>query len=156
MTKLWKKGRGKLGVFAPLFGDWIAQADSDLGAVRCRRTLQPILAGRYVQLSAHWEYGAIEKRQEYDELALIGVGDDGVVTFWSFTSDGKRSVGRLADVSDIHPEAVGFEAQMDAGLARTAYWPAEDGGFYWVVESRSKKGWNRFVQHHYHVDGTSG
>ena len=117
--------------------------------MHCRRTLQLILDGRYVQLIAHWEYGAIEKRRDYDELALIGVGEDGVVSFWSFTSDGKRSTGRLADVSDIHPEAVGFEAQMDAGLARAAYWPAEDGGYYWAVESRSKKGWNRFVEHHY-------
>ena len=70
MTKLWKKGRGKLGVFAPLFGEWVAQADSD--RERCTAgTLQPILAGRYVPLTAHWEYGAIDKRQEYDELALI-------------------------------------------------------------------------------------
>jgi hypothetical protein len=152
MAKLWKKGRGKLGVFAPLLGTWIAEAESEMGHVRCRRTIQYVLGGSYVQLTAHWEYGAGEKQRVYEELALIGAGDGGVVSFWSFTSDGKRSVGRLADVSDIHPEAIGFEVQMPAGLARMAYWPAEDGGFYWAVESRSKKGWNRFVEHHYRAE----
>jgi hypothetical protein len=151
MAKLWTKGRGKLGVFAPLFGAWIAEAESAMGHVSCRRTLQPVLGGSYVQLTAHWHYGASQDQRIYEELALIGVGDGGVVSFWSFTSDGKRSVGRLADVSDIHPEAIGFESQMPAGLARQVYWPAEDGGFYWAVEARSKKGWNRFVEHLYQV-----
>jgi hypothetical protein len=149
MAKLWKKGRGRLGAFAPLFGTWVTEAESVMEPVRCVRTLLPILDGSYVQLTAQWEYGTGEAGRKYEELALIGAGDDGVVSFWSFTSDGKRSVGRLADVSDIHLEAVGFEAQMPAGLARQAYWPAEDGGFFWVVESRTKKGWNRFVEHHY-------
>jgi hypothetical protein len=52
-------------------------------------------------------------------------------------------------VTDLHPEAIGFEAHMPAGLARMAYWPEEGGGFHWVVESRTKKGWNRFVDHSY-------
>jgi hypothetical protein len=77
------------------------------------------------------------------------MGDNGVVSFWSFTSDGKRSMGRLADVTDIHPEAIGFEADMPGGLGRMAYWPAPDSGFYRVVESKTKKGWNRFVEHLY-------
>jgi hypothetical protein len=34
-------------------------------------------------------------------------------------------MGAFADVSDIHPEAIGFEAQMPAGLTRMAYWPDE-------------------------------
>jgi len=55
----------------------------------------------------------------------------------------------VADVTDLHPEAVGFEAQMPAGLARMAYWPEEDGGFVWVVESKNAKGWRRFVEHRY-------
>jgi hypothetical protein len=77
MAKLWTKGRGKLGPFAPLHGDWVA------------------------------------------------------------------------------PEAVGFEAEMPAGRARMAYWPATDGGFHWVVESRTKKGWNRFAEHRYRAAGVS-
>ena len=52
-------------------------------------------------------------------------------------------------MTDLHPEAVGFEAQMPAGLARFAYWPEEGGGFVFVVESRNAKGWSRFVEHHY-------
>ena len=89
----------------------------------------------------------------YEERALIGVGKDGAVTFWSFTSDGKNSRGVVADVTDLHPSAIGFEAQMDAGLARMAYWPdddAEGDGFRWVVESMNKKkGWRRFTEHRY-------
>ena len=71
------------------------------------------------------------------------------MSFWSFTSDGKRSEGVIADVSDVHPEAIGFEAQMPAGLARTVYWPDQEGGFHWAVESRNKQGWHRFTEHHY-------
>ena len=38
---------------------------------------------------------------------------------------------------------------MAAGIARMADWPDEEDGFYWAVESRNKKGWKRFTQHHY-------
>ena len=38
---------------------------------------------------------------------------------------------------------------MPAGVARQVYWPNELGGFDWVVESRTKRGWNRFVLHRY-------
>ncbi len=85
----------------------------------------------------------------YEEIALIGVGDDGHPGFWSFTSDGKRSWGTKADVTDLHPEAIGFEADMPAGRARMAYWPDATNGFHWVVESKTKKGWHRFTEHHY-------
>jgi putative hydrolase of the HAD superfamily len=40
--------------------------------------------------------------------------------------------------------------KMPAGLARMAYWPAEDDGCFWVVESKTAKGWRRFVHHDYH------
>jgi hypothetical protein len=30
-----------------------------------------------------------------------------------------------------------------------AYWPNGEGGFFWVVESKTKKGWNRFTKHQY-------
>jgi hypothetical protein len=96
-------------------------------------------------LHACWEFG----EKVYKEFAFIGVDKDGKVAFWSFTNDGKRSQGVVADVTDLHSEAIGFEAQMDAGLARMAYWPDEEGGFYWVVESKTKKGWRRFATHHY-------
>lgn len=150
MAKLWKKGRGKLGPFLPLLGTWVAKAESPMGPVRCDRSFESILGGNFLQLTAIWQFGPNPKGGGYRELAVIGAGDDGTVGFWSFTSDGKRSQGKVADVTDLHPEAVGFEAQMPAGLARMAYWPDEDGGFHWVVESKTKKGWNRFVDHHYH------
>ena len=51
----------------------------------------------------------------------------------------------------MHPmlilEAIAFEAQMPAGLARMLYWPLDSGepGFCFAVESQTKKGWNRFL-----------
>jgi hypothetical protein len=80
---------------------------------------------------------------------MIGVTPAKEIGFWSFTSDGKQSKGKLADVTDVHPNAIGFEAQMPAGIARMVYWPDEEEGFHWTVESKTKKGWNRFVKHHY-------
>ena len=141
----WKKGRGKLGRFDPLIGKWHAEADSEMGEVICTRTFARILDGAYVQLTADWQYAS----KSYKEMALIGVGPDGNIWLWSFTSDKKQSTGHLADVTDIHPGAIGFEAEMPAGLARMAYWPGEEEGFNWVVESKTKKGWNRFTEHHY-------
>ena len=155
MTKLWKKGRGKLGAFKPLHGEWIAEAESQMGPVCCHRRLQPILCGSYLRLDVRWEFGPAGSSRNYEELAVIGVGGDGVVSFWSFTSDGKRSQGNLADVTDIHPEAIGFEAIMPSGRARMVYWPAAGGGFHWAVESKTKKGWNRFVDHRYRPAGTA-
>ena len=143
--KLWKKGRGKLGVLDPLMGAWQAEAESPMGPVRCTRTFTRVLGGSHVQLTALWEYADTA----YEELALIGPGPDGQLHFWSFTSDGKQSQGQLADVTDIHAEAVGFEAHMPAGLARMAYWPDAEAGFHWAVEAKTKTGWKRFTQHHY-------
>lgn len=141
----WKKGRGKLGPLEPLIGVWFAEEDSQRGRLTCRRTFTKILGAKYVELRAHWVLpGAI-----YDEFAVLGMNEEKTLCFWSFTSDGKRSEGQLADVTDLHPQAIGFEAQMPAGLARQAYWPDDQVGFRWVVESRTKKGWNRFVEHHY-------
>lgn len=155
MAKLWKKGRGKLGPFAPILGAWFAAADSPRGPVRCTRQLEPILGGHFLQLDARWEFGPTAQGKAYDERAIIGAGTDGMVHFWSFTSDGKRSEGVLADVTDVHPEAIGFEADMPAGRARMMYWPAVDGGFYWAVESRTRTGWSRFVEHRYHATATT-
>lgn len=147
MDEIWKKGTGELGFLQPLLGRWTAEGKSaELSSFRCARSFEPVLGGAYVRLDTHWEFGG---GQVYEEEALIGSGDDGKVGFWSFTSDGKRAQGTVADVTDLHPEAVGFEARMPAGLARFAYWPDEDGGFVFVVESRNAKGWSRFVEHHY-------
>ncbi|MBI9046550.1 MAG: hypothetical protein JEZ06_18815 [Anaerolineaceae bacterium] len=141
----WKKGRGKLGVFNNLLGVWRAEVDSEMGHVKCKREFKKILNGKYVQLIANWEM----PEMRYDEMAMIGVNREKEVSFWSFTSDGKQSDGKIADVTDIHPLAVGFAAEMPSGLGRMAYWPDEEEGFHWIVEAMTKKGWKRFVEHHY-------
>lgn len=141
----WKKGRGKLGFFEPLLGTWEAEEDTPAGPVHCTRTFTRVLGNKYVQLSALWK----TQQGDYEELAFFGVQEDGAVVFWSFTSDGKQSAGRAADVTDIHPQAIGFEAQMPAGLARMAYWPDEERGFNFAVEAKNKQGWKRFAHHHY-------
>ena len=142
----WKKGRGKLGLFAPLIGEWITNPGSkDPQKPECHRHFQYVLDKKYIQLDAKW----LLAKKDYLDRTLIRLNEKKKICFWSFTSDGKNSTGTLADLSDIHPEAIGFEAQMPAGLARQAFWPAEDEGFYWTVESKSKKGWNRFLLQHY-------
>jgi hypothetical protein len=141
----WKKGRGKLGLFQPLLGVWQAQAESERGPVTCRREFKQVLQGKYIQLTAVWDLPG----STYQEIAMIGVNPEKQIGFWSFTSDGKQARGQLAAVSDVHPQAIGFEAHMPAGLARNIYWPDSENGFYWAVESHTKKGWNRFVEHHY-------
>jgi hypothetical protein len=163
MTKSWKKGRGKLGFLQPLLGKWSASASSPMGPLRCNRVFESILGGSYIRLEARWSFGSAAKNapaappanpsksaKGYEEIAIFGTGEGAKATFWSFTSDGKRSQGVVADVSDVHPEAIGFEAQMPAGLARMVYWPDGEDGFFFVVESKNKKGWKRFVEHHYH------
>jgi hypothetical protein len=160
MAKIWKKGRGKLGFLQPLLGRWMAEAESPMGPVRCTRVLERVLGDSYVRLEVLWQFGESAKApphpthsplqgRGYQELAVIGVGPEGQIGFWSFTSDGKHSRGTVADATDLHAEAIGFEAQMPAGLARMAYWPDEAGGFVWVVESKTVKGWKRFTQHRY-------
>ena len=140
----WKKGAGKLGVLTPLLGTWQANAESPMGKVTCTRTFTKILGGKYIHLAARWEFG----KKIYEEFAVYGVKDN-KLSFWSFTSDGKRSEGVIADGKDVHSDAIAFEAQMPAGLARMIYWPNEDGSINWAVEAKNKKGWKRFTQHKY-------
>lgn len=143
-TKRWKKGRGKLGILEPLMGKWRAETDSPVGRISCTRSFEPFLRSSYVLLTAIWEIG----KGTYEEHAILGSSSEGV-SFWSFTSDGKRSTGVLADATDVHPEAIAFEAQMPAGIARMIYWPDDSDGFHWAVEAKNKKGWKRFTEHHY-------
>ncbi len=145
MKKIWKKGRGKLGIFEPLIGSWKAEADSPLGRIQCSRTFSRILGGNRVLLEARWELPV----KAYEEHAIYGLDDDGAIAFWSFTSGGKRSQGVLTDAKDIHLEAIAFEAVMPAGVARMVYWPGDNGVVNRVVESKTKKGWNRFTHHQY-------
>lgn len=143
--KIWKKGRGKLGVLDPLIGTWSAESETPLGPVKCTRTIEYFHREKWIVLDAEWDFGG----KFYKEHAIYGVDTNGEVSFWSFTSDGKRSQGTLSKALDIHSEAVCFEAQMPAGLARFVYWPETEDTMNWVVESKTKKGWNRFTQHLY-------
>ena len=146
----WKKGRGLVGPLQPLLGAWRTQqgeGGTPASNMACTRTFTSFGKG-WIRLEACWEVGP---GRDYLETAFFGAGEDGTLAFFSFTNDGKRSSGRLADGSDVHPEAIAFEAQMPAGLARFIYWPAEnDGpGFLFAVENRTKKGWNRFLRQHF-------
>jgi hypothetical protein len=141
---VWKKGRGKLGLLSSLMGSWVAAAESSMGPVKCTRVFEQIVGGAYIQLTANWMFA----NSIYEEQAIFGM-QGGTLSFWSFTSDGKDSKGTIADGTDVHPEAICFEAQMPAGMARMIYWPHPEGGFNWAVESKTKKGWNRFTLHHY-------
>lgn len=141
----WKPGRGHLGPFKPLLGRWRVETDSERGPLVCERHFEPVLSGKYIQLRADWHF----EKGEYQELCLFGVGPEKQLVFWSYTSDGKRSEGTRVDAPDLHVKALAFEAEMPAGRARQGYWPHPDGGLAWVVESATKKGWRRFVEHRY-------
>ncbi|MDH7974415.1 hypothetical protein QH494_19670 [Sphingomonas sp. AR_OL41] len=142
----WNRGRGLLGPLKPLIGDWATlrgAGDGPAAAMRCTRRFTPF-GKDWIELDARWQVGP---DREYREIALFGKGDDDALGCFSFTNDGKRSVGRLSVGSDVDPAAIAFEAQMPAGLARMIYWPRADDapGFRFAVESRTKKGWNRFL-----------
>jgi hypothetical protein len=151
-TKLvWDKGQGKLAILDPLIGIWQADAatpDGRPGKVHCERSFKKALNNSYMELTAMWHMDDTI----YEERAFFGCDAAGKIHFWSFTSDGKQSTGELTDATDIHPEAIGFIAQMPAGIARYVYWPDETEGFHWAVESQTKDGWDRFVDHHYLPD----
>lgn len=143
----WKKGRGLLGPLQPLLGDWRTQQSEGATAVAnmsCTRRFMPFGKG-WIRLDAIWQVGP---GRDYVEHAFFGPGEDGALAFFSFTNDGKKASGRATDGSDVHPDAIAFEAQMPAGLARFLYWPPDDGGpgFLFAVESKTKKGWNRFLR----------
>lgn len=143
----WTKGRGLLAPLKPLLGDWVTEAKGPSGKpMQCTRSFRP-LGKCWIELDARWDES---EDQPYREIALFGTSQEGGLGFFSFTSDGKRSEGRQADCSDVHPGALAFEAQMPAGLARAIYRPDETGkGFHFAVENKSKEGWNRFLSHHY-------
>jgi hypothetical protein len=147
MTRaIWTKGRGKLGFLTPLLGQWRHEGGEGEERFDCVRHFEKVLGGKYVQLSADWSLGS---GKGYQEKCLFGVDADGTVRFWSFTSDGKQSQGWLSAASDIAPDAICFEADMDMGRARQVYWPGPDGTMLWAVENRNKVGWKRFVDHVY-------
>jgi hypothetical protein len=141
----WQRGRGKLGVLAPLLGAWVAEGESEAGPYRCERRFARALHGSYVELRAEWRVPG----GTYDEVALHGHDRDGELRFWSFTSDGRQSSGWRVDAEDLPHAGVAFAADLPAGRARFAYWREDGGPLVYVVESRTPRGWNRFVEHRY-------
>ena len=116
----WGRGRGLLGPLDPLIGAWEAATDSERGPVRVERVFTRVHGGRWVRLEARWAFA----EGVYEETAMFGRRSDGTLGFWSFTSDGKHSEGWLAEAPDLPAQAIAFEAEMPAGRARQAYWPA--------------------------------
>lgn len=143
----WKKGRGKLGLFQPLLGRWQTETEYEDGSpMIVTREFAFTLNKKYLKLDTVWQVPG----KPYIEMALFGVNNEtGEINFWSFINNGKQHNGYLADMADIHSQAIGFEAQMPHGLGRQAYWPHEEEGFLYTVASHSKKGWNHFLEHHY-------
>jgi len=124
-------------------------AKSPTGLVACVGDYQKP-GDLYVRLDAEWRFkGRQTEMKSYREVCSFGPGPDGVLTFWSDTSDGKKSSGRLAEAKDNPPGSVCFEADMNVDLARQVFWSDGGDGMHWMVESRTKKGWSRLAQHHY-------
>lgn len=140
----WESGPGLFGPLKPLMGSWASPTETQ-GAETLHPTMRTFrdFGDGWIELDARWEMG---EGDPYREIALYGPTSDGVLGFFSFTNDGKRSEGRLADGTDIHPDAIAFEAQMPAGAARVVYWPLEAGeGFHFAVETRTTGDWNRLL-----------
>ena len=137
-----KPGRGLLGPMKPLLGRWTHTGEHNGQSISVTRAYEPFGKG-WVKLTAIWTLPG----GDYVETAFYGAGEDGTLGFFSFTSDGKRSEGRLADGSDVHPDAIAFVAKFPAGTGRMIAWPRDDGraGFDFAVESQTRKGWNRFL-----------
>ena len=111
MAQAWKKGRGKLGPMAPLLGRWKAASEQNGMPVACTREYAKFGDG-WVKLEAEWLLSAPKASAKltdaqraamqayagriYRETAFFGPDADGVLAFWSYTNDGKKSSGRLA------------------------------------------------------------
>lgn len=141
----WKTGRGALGPMLPLLGTWRHSGPAKLGAVKCVRSFDRVLGGKFIQLRAEWR----SPGKIYEEVAFFGLNREKQLAFWSFTSDGAQSQGSTSKAPDVHPRCVCFEADMPAGRARMLYWPHELDGFWFAVEALNKNGWRRFLAQHF-------
>jgi hypothetical protein len=127
----------------PFLGRWTANGSGPMGPYTCERQLTPILEGKFVQMLVRWTVGT----KRHEELCMFGVKDERL-QFWSFTSDGKSSTGISVIADELPDGTLVFEAAMPAGQARVSYQP--DGEqFRFVVESRGKKGWRRFLEQNF-------
>ncbi|SDO47989.1 hypothetical protein SAMN04515671_1072 [Nakamurella panacisegetis] len=139
-------GSDPLRLLDPLLGPWVAEGESPVGPYLCRRRFRRILDGRYVQMDTHWEYVS----SEFDELTVFGPDETHGLQYWSFSSDGDRSVGHLTSAGGRSDQAVVFESLAPISRFRYSYTPiGASGVIVFVVESRSRTGWIQLLEHHY-------
>ena len=115
MTTPWIAGPGPLGALAPLLGAWVAEGETATGVFRCERRFDQVLHRGYVQLVATW----ILPGRDYEELALFGVDAAGELRMWSFTSDGRQSLGSHTAAPDLPQPNITFEADMPSRARAT-------------------------------------
>jgi hypothetical protein len=133
-------GARALKLLQPFLGRWSASAPG----YTVTRELSSVLGGKYLQLAVHWDLGS----RQYEEHAVYGVDlADKQLKFWSFTSDGKRSEGKLV-LADAG--VVTFEAKVGGGLGRMSLHSRKD-GFTFTVDAQPKgaKSWKRFLEQHF-------
>jgi len=135
-----------LRFFEPLVGrKWVFAGSGPMGKHRCTREYRSILAGNYVEMTSTWDLTG----ESYEELAVFGVDrDDRKLKFWSFTSDGKRTVGTEVAVAEAPAGTLAFEADMHAGKGRTLPTVGAGGKTHDVaVEAKPNraKGFKRFL-----------
>lgn len=97
----WKSGRGAPGPMLPLLGVWRHSGPSKLGAVKCVRSFDRILGGKFIQLRAEWRTSG----KTYEEVAVFGLNRQKQLAFWSFTSDG-GAIRRNTQRGAGHPSAL--------------------------------------------------
>jgi hypothetical protein len=129
-----------------MIGDWLAKTETPQGPARVTRSLRPALGKGWLEAEVDWSFND----SRYQERCFYGLTRDGRLAFWSFTSDGKQAHGVQVEAPDLPAGAIAFEAEIPAGTARMSFWPDAEEGFRWAVESKNRKGWHRFSEHHYH------
>ena len=139
-------GPDPLQLLDPLIGEWIAEGESPTGPYLCRRRFSRILGGRHVQLDTHWEYVS----SEYDELTIFGPDEVHGLQYWSFSSNGEQTAGHLISAGGPPEQAVVFDSLAPVSRLRYSYWLIGASGVVaFVVESKSRAGWTRLLEHHY-------
>ena len=100
-----------------------------------------------MQLIVTW---AFPDGRASEEVALFGVDGENELRMWSFASDGRQAQGRQLEPWDLPRPNLAFEVETPGGRSRFAYWPDRRlGGIAYVVESKTRAGWSRFVDHLY-------
>ena len=141
----------RLRLLDPLLGEWVARGESPLGPYTCRRRFSRVLRRTHVQLDTYWEYAA----DTFDERTIFAPHEDFGLQFWSFSSNGEQSNGHLTAAGGLSEQAVVFEALTPSGRMRMSYWPTGTNDVVvFVVDTKSRSGWSRLLEHHYRPIGS--